>query len=45
MDLPQKMMDSQTTIEDMKREVQQFCEERDWDQFHNMKDLTVALII
>lgn len=25
--------------------VQRFCEERDWDQFHNIKDLSMALSI
>jgi len=37
--------DSKTTIEELKETVRKFCEERDWDQFHNAKDLTIALSI
>jgi len=37
--------DSKTTIEELKETVKKFCEERDWDQFHNAKDLAIALSI
>lgn len=36
-------MDSKATIEDLKRIVQSFCEERDWSQFHNPKDLAIGI--
>ncbi len=32
-------------IKDLMREVDQFTQERDWDQFHNPKDLAIALSI
>lgn len=31
------------TIQQLKQEVQQFCEERDWNQFHNPKDLAIGI--
>lgn len=36
--------DNQTNISDLKEAVKKFCEMRDWDQFHNPKDLAVAVI-
>lgn len=36
--------DNQAHIKDLKEEVKKFCEMRDWDQFHNPKDLAVAVI-
>ena len=36
-------MDNKTTIEELKNVVKQFCEERDWDQFHNPKDLAIGI--
>ena len=36
-------MDSKATIEEEKKIVQKFCEDRDWDQFHNPKDLAIML--
>ena len=36
-------MDSNTTINDLKQKVKIFCEERDWDQFHNPKDLAIGI--
>jgi NTP pyrophosphatase (non-canonical NTP hydrolase) len=38
-------MDSKTNIQELKEIVKNFCEERDWDQFHGAKELAVALII
>lgn len=35
--------DSETTIEGLKKIVQNFCEERDWNQFHNPKDLAIGI--
>ena len=36
-------MDNTTTISDLKKIIQKFCEERDWDQFHNPKDLAIGI--
>lgn len=36
-------MDDQTSIQHLKDEIQQFCEERDWDQFHDAKELAIAI--
>ena len=36
-------MDKETTIEEIKQIIKQFCEERDWDQFHNAKDLAIGV--
>ncbi len=38
-------MDSETRIEELKEKVKKFCDERDWDQFHNIKELAIALSI
>lgn len=38
-------MDDDTKISDLKRKIRQFCQERDWDQFHNPKDLAIGLSI
>lgn len=37
--------DSNTSINQLKNDVKQFCDDRDWDQFHNIKDLALALSI
>ena len=36
-------MDSETTVNELKKEVQTFCEERDWSQFHGPKDLAIGI--
>ncbi len=36
-------MNDNNTIEDMKALVKEFCEKRDWDQFHNPKDLAIGI--
>jgi len=36
-------MDHKTTIQELKLKVKKFCEDRDWDQFHNAKELAIAL--
>lgn len=36
-------MDSSTNIEQLKNIVKNFCKERDWDQFHNPKDLAIGI--
>jgi len=37
-------MDNKTNINELKEKVKKFCEARDWDQFHNVKDLAIAII-
>ena len=36
--------DDETTISDLKNEIMGFCRERDWDQFHNQKDLAIGMV-
>ncbi len=36
-------MDNKITIEALKNKVQAFCEVREWDQFHNPKDLAIGI--
>jgi NTP pyrophosphatase (non-canonical NTP hydrolase) len=37
-------MDSKTTLSDVKERVRLFCEERDWNRYHNAKDLAIGII-
>ena len=37
-------MDDKTNIYDLKNQVRIFCRDRDWDQFHNAKDLAIGII-
>lgn len=37
-------MDHKTNIKELKDQIQRFCEERDWDQYHNAKDLAIGII-
>ena len=34
---------SDTSIKDLQAQIRQFVDERDWDQFHNPKNLAMAL--
>ena len=36
-------MDHKTNVKELKDIVQKFCEDRDWDQFHNAKDLAIGI--
>ena len=36
-------MESKTNIRDLKEKVKEFCEERDWDRYHNAKDLAIGI--
>lgn len=36
------MQDSDTTIAQLKEIVKKHCEERDWDQYHNPKELAIG---
>ncbi len=37
-------MDQDTKIEDLKNATRVFCEEREWDQFHSIKDLAIGTV-
>lgn len=37
-------MGNSTSIDDLTKLVQQFCEARDWDQFHNPKEIAIGLV-
>lgn len=37
-------MDHKTNINVLKERIKQFCEARDWDQYHNAKDLAIGII-
>jgi NTP pyrophosphatase (non-canonical NTP hydrolase) len=37
------LMNNSKTIVELENEVKAFCEERDWDQFHNPKDLAIGI--
>jgi len=36
--------DADTTLDDVKNWVREFCEERDWDPYHGPKDLAIGLV-
>lgn len=38
------MADDSTTIEELKKKVSKFNKDRDWDQFHNAKELAIDII-
>jgi NTP pyrophosphatase (non-canonical NTP hydrolase) len=37
-------MDYETNINELKEMVKKFCEDRDWNQYHNAKELAIAII-
>lgn len=37
--------DNETRIHELKEKIKEFCYKRDWDQFHNAKELAIALSI
>jgi len=37
-------MDSKTNLSELKEIIKVFCEERDWDKYHNAKDLAIGII-
>lgn len=39
------MVSSMAELDDIRKAIVQFTQERDWDQFHNGKDLALALSI
>lgn len=36
-------MDSRTYIDELKKLVQKFCEDREWTKFHNPKELAIGI--
>ena len=36
-------MDNNVTVEELKNIVKQFCKDREWDQFHNPKELAIGI--
>lgn len=38
-------MDNSTTISELKAKVKDFCDKRDWEQFHDAKELSLALSV
>ena len=38
-------MDNTTNITQLKEKIKTFCDARDWDQFHDAKELAIALSI
>ncbi len=37
--------DNRTTVEELKTVVRAYCEARDWDQFHDAKELAMSITI
>lgn len=37
-------MDNRTSISELQEVIKRFCEERDWDQYHNAKDLAIGIV-
>ena len=37
-------MDNKVTIGYLKDKVKKFCEDRDWDQYHNAKELAIGIV-
>ena len=33
------------SLADLQAEIRKFCDDRDWDQFHNLKDLSISLLL
>lgn len=33
------------SLSDLQLQIRQFCDDRDWDQFHNPKDLSISLAL
>ena len=37
-------MDEHTNIQELKDKIRQFCDDRDWDKYHNAKELAIGII-
>lgn len=44
-DAARQVSDNGTTIDDLKRIVQEFVDERDWGKYHNAKDVAIAISV
>ena len=42
--MEQNHRDESTSIQSIKETIREFCEERDWGQFHNPKDLAIGIM-
>jgi len=38
------VMDNKTNINELKEKIKKFCEDRDWDQYHNAKELAIGIV-
>ncbi|MCL4382052.1 nucleotide pyrophosphohydrolase [Candidatus Marsarchaeota archaeon] len=38
------MDDDRTTIQELKDEIKEFCDERDWGKYHSAKELSIGMI-
>lgn len=38
-------MSNQSSLSDLQKQIRNFCDDRDWDQFHNPKDLSISLAL
>lgn len=39
----EEIMMNESTVKELMEKIKAFCEERDWDQFHNPKDLAIGI--
>jgi dCTP diphosphatase len=39
------MADTSKSLTDLQAAIRKFCDDRDWDQFHNPKDLSISLAL
>jgi NTP pyrophosphatase (non-canonical NTP hydrolase) len=37
-------MDYETTINELKEKIKKFCEDRDWDRYHDAKNLAIGIV-
>ncbi len=37
-------MDNKTTVNKLKEKIKKFCEDRDWNQYHDAKNLAIGII-
>ena len=37
-------MDHKTNLNELKERIKKFCEDRDWDQYHNAKELAIGIV-
>jgi len=38
------MNDHSTSINDLKEKIKKFCEDREWNQYHNAKELIIGIV-